>query len=134
MKKLHYLLVFSALFFTIIILLQLFQKKYSYDLSYNNNNYITIFQKNITNISCNQSQTFVGYLGAIVVDYINGTSKTEYYFFDIKENSTYLIVNLYNATLNLKQPLNLYVGNPIKINVKGILIDKETLFVCEIYD
>lgn len=73
-----------------------------------------------------------GYVAAVVIDYANGTSITEYYF--VFSNGTRVPLDLSNATISLKEPLANYIGKPEKlVHVRGIYNGK-TLKALEVYD
>jgi len=73
-----------------------------------------------------------GFVAAVVTDYVNATSRTEF-FLDFG-NGTRVLLDLSNATLRLRDHFAAYVGNPDKpVYVRG-LWDGKQLRAAEVYD
>jgi len=76
--------------------------------------------------------TWRGVITALVTDYVNKTSRVDF-FLDFG-NSSWVPLDLSNATYRLRDHLAVYVGNPDKpVYVRG-LWDGKVLRAVEVYD
>lgn len=66
-----------------------------------------------------------GYITAVVANYMNKSGRAEYYF-QVEQGGRVVSyeLNLSNAVVRLRDPFNVYVGNPDRpVVVRGVIVD-----------
>ena len=86
----------------------------------------------LKNESSKNITTLEGFIGAVVTDYIYNRSKSKYVLFT--KDYRKIVIDLSNATIKLKEPLPVYIGNPDRIVIVNGYFDGDIFIVTEIYD